>query len=82
MRKVHKEEKLQTEETTVDILCNQCGRSCRGAFVNDQFQCAEVNAIWGYDSKWAWESHTAHLCVDCYEKLVANFTIPVETSRY
>ena len=66
-------------KTTGDrpIYCNCCGKMLKvenGILKEDAF---EASKEWGYFSKRDTEVHHFNLCEECYEKMVAQFKIPV-----
>ncbi len=58
-----------------DITCNKCGLTCKDK-CNMNFECAELNAEWGYGSDKDGQAHKAHLCEKCFDKLIKTFKIP------
>jgi hypothetical protein len=66
-----------TVEEVVDKLdklyCNNCGKECDF----EKEQVVEVKVKWGYNSKKDLEIHEFELCEDCYDDIVADFTMPV-----
>lgn len=71
---------IEVHEVVVidDILCNQCGQSCRvpEAAEKREFDCLDANVNWGYHSSKDLETHKWHLCETCYDALIATFAIP------
>lgn len=65
----------------VPIICNSCGKSLEmenGILREDAFEAVKE---WGYFSKRDTEVHHFNLCEECYEKLTAEFKIPVEVKK-
>lgn len=65
----------------IPIRCNSCGKSLKvenGILKEDAF---EATKEWGYFSKRDMEVHHFNLCEDCYDKLIADFQIPVEVKK-
>jgi ribosomal-protein-alanine N-acetyltransferase len=63
------------------ICCNSCGKSLKkenGILMEDAF---EATKEWGYFSSRDMEVHHFNLCEECYNKLIASFTIPVEIRK-
>ncbi|MDF2538994.1 MAG: hypothetical protein K0S76_2015 [Herbinix sp.] len=63
------------------VLCNSCGKNLKvvnGILMEDAF---EANKEWGYFSNRDTEVHHFNLCEECYEKMVANFIIPIEVRK-
>lgn len=59
------------------IYCNACGREIkmeRGILKEDV---ARLEKEWGYFSKKDTEIHLFHLCEECYDRITADFVIPV-----
>lgn len=65
----------------IPIMCNQCGKELKvenDILKEDAF---EATKEWGYFSSRDMEIHHFNLCEECYEKLVAGFSIPVEVRK-
>jgi ribosomal-protein-alanine N-acetyltransferase len=63
------------------IYCNSCGKMLKvenGILKEDAF---EATKEWGYFSGRDTEIHHFNLCEECYEKLIANFQIPVDIKK-
>lgn len=60
---------IKSREEVVDVICNQCGNSCKGDM---NMEYATVSAHWGYDSKHHdMEAYEIHLCEICFDLLLA-----------
>ena len=55
-----------TIEKVDDVICDVCGKRCKGSC---DIECATLAATWGYDSKRDGEVHECDMCEDCYEKV-------------
>lgn len=67
-----------TNGGVIPLCCNSCGKVLRvenGILLEDAF---EATKEWGYFSERDMEVHQFNLCEDCYNKLIAQFKIPVE----
>ena len=66
---------MREERVLSKVVCNGCGREIplRGA---DYFHAEKT---WGYFSEKDGERHTFDLCEDCYDEMIRDFRIPVET---
>lgn len=62
----------------VGVICNGCGKELlvENGIVKEG--CFHVDAVFGYFSKKDGQIHSFDLCEDCYDKMTAQFTIPVE----
>lgn len=59
------------------VYCNGCGREINtGGQEREDY--LRVNKSWGYFSHWDLTNQAFNLCQDCYERLIAQFKIPVE----
>jgi len=69
--------KLESQTVTsmqlTDVVCDNCGKSCKTRDGN--FEYGELNGDWGYGSRWDGEQHAAHLCQDCWQKLLDSFKV-------
>ncbi len=68
---------------TVEVpnYCNSCGKVLKvenGILKEAVF---EATNEWGYFSKRDTEVHHFNLCEECYEKMIAEFKIPVEIRK-
>ena len=60
------------------VYCNACGKLLKmenGILKEDAF---EATKEWGYFSGRDMEVHHFNLCEECYDKMVAQFLIPIE----
>jgi hypothetical protein len=53
-------------EETVDIICDMCGKSCKGEM---NYEVATLEAYWGYSSKKDLDKWECHLCESCADKV-------------
>ena len=63
------------------ICCNSCGKMItieNGIMKEDAF---EAKKEWGYFSRRDMEVHSFNLCEECYERIIAQFKIPVQVDR-
>jgi Fe2+ or Zn2+ uptake regulation protein len=63
------------------ISCNACGKMIvieNGIMKEDAF---EATKEWGYFSKRDMEVHRFNLCEECYERITAQFKIPVQVDK-
>ena len=61
--------------------CNSCGKALKvenGILKEAAF---EVTHEWGYFSNRDTEIHHFNLCEECYDKMIAEFKIPVEVRK-
>ena len=69
---------LKEERKTEKIFCNQCGKEIIVKNEMPQEDILTVEKRWGYFSDKDTEVHRFDLCESCYDKLIAQFVIPVE----
>lgn len=65
----------------VPIYCNSCGKELKkenGILKEDAF---EATKEWGYFSNRDMQVHSFNICEECYEKLIADFKIPVDVKK-
>lgn len=70
--------RMGQENELTQVLCNQCGRELK---VEDGYLkegCFTADAIFGYFSKKDGEHYHFDLCEECFDKLTAQFSVPVE----
>lgn len=61
-----------------DVICNKCGKSCK-VILDDKtftYEHANIYTTWGYGSERDGEAHDAHLCEQCFYKVVKGFKHP------
>ena len=78
MRKTHIQKRYVEEEIVDDILCNNCGGSCRdNCEMNENFEgLIEVKVCGGYASKLGdGSTYTFSICEDCLKTMFKNFAI-------
>ena len=63
------------------MVCNCCGKELmvKGGIVREGVFSAEYS--WGYFSEKDGETHSFDLCVECYDKWIGGFKIPVEIQK-
>ena len=69
---------LKEERKTEKSFCNQCGKEIIVKNEMPQEDILTVEKRWGYFSEKDNEVHRFDLCESCYDKLIAQFVIPVE----
>ena len=74
----HYQYHLKEERKTEKIFCNQCGKEIIVKNEMPQEDILTVEKRWGYFSEKDNEVHRFDLCESCYDKLIAQFVIPVE----
>jgi len=77
MRKYLDENKMELDS----VICNYCGKKLLVENGILKEGCLEVDATFGYFSRKDGQNHRFDLCEDCYEKMVARFRIPVDSSE-
>ncbi len=60
------------------VICNQCQKELKLEKGYLKEGCFSINYSFGYFSKKDGVRHKFDLCEECYDKLVAQFRIPVE----
>ena len=70
-------ESKQTEKL-LEVVCNQCGRHLlvENGYLKEG--CFSADNLFGYFSNRDGELHYFDLCEECYEKMTAQFAVPVE----
>lgn len=72
---------LGQEKILTQVLCNQCGRELK---VEDGYLkegCFTADTVFGYFSKKDGDYYHFDLCEECYDKLIAQFAVPVEINE-
>ena len=73
--------RIGQERKLVQVVCNQCGRELK---VEDGYLkegCFEADTVFGYFSKKDGNHHRFDLCETCYDKMTAQFTVPVNVEE-
>ena len=60
------------------VICNKCKKELNVKNGILKEGCFDVNAAFGYFSRKDGQLHSFDLCEDCYDKMTAEFEIPVE----
>lgn len=73
--------RIGQEQKLVQVVCNQCGRELKveGGYLKEG--CFEADAVFGYFSKKDGKRHLFDLCETCYDKMTAQFTVPVNVEE-
>lgn len=69
----------QKETQLTGAVCNCCGKKLlvENGFLREE--CIHVSHDFGFFGKKDGTSHAFDLCEECYEKIIAGFSVPVET---
>lgn len=62
-------------------VCNQCGREMKVENGYLKEGCFSVDYVFGYFSQKDGTRHKFDLCEECYNKWIAQFSIPVEAEE-
>ena len=65
MRKYKQKELLS--EVLEDIICDICGKSCRGG--SDLYEFSTFSASWGYGSRKDCDTWKCDICEECSDKI-------------
>ena len=73
--------RIGQEQKLVQVVCNQCGRELmvEGGYLKEG--CFEADTVFGYFSKKDGKRHLFDLCESCYDKMTAQFTVPVNVQE-
>ncbi|MBE5884480.1 MAG: hypothetical protein E7291_08735 [Lachnospiraceae bacterium] len=64
----------------IQVVCNQCKKELKVENGYLKEGCFTTDFVFGYFSKKDGTRHQLDLCEECYDKMVAQFQIPVEES--
>jgi len=70
--------RIGQEQVLTQVLCNQCGRELKVENGYLKEGCFTADTVFGYFSKKDGKHCRFDLCEDCYDKLTAQFAVPVE----
>lgn len=73
--------KEQKEKKLEEVYCNCCGRKMKVKNQMIQEGIFHGEVVWGYFSNKDTEYHEFDLCEECYDKITANFAIPVRCKK-
>lgn len=65
----------------VQVICNQCGREMKLENGYLKEGCFTADYAFGYFSHKDGVRHHFDLCEECYDKMVKQFAVPVETTQ-
>ncbi len=71
----------ETNAKLIQVVCNQCKKQLKMENGYLKEGCYNADIIFGYFSKKDGTRHRFDLCEECYDKMVAQFAIPVEESQ-
>lgn len=60
------------------VVCNKCGKELLVENGILKEGCFETKTAFGYFSRKDGQVHSFDLCEDCYDRMVADFKVPVE----
>lgn len=66
------------EAKLTQVLCNQCGRELKVADGYLREGCFTADTVFGYFSNKDGKHYHFDLCEECFDKLTAQFSVPVE----
>lgn len=66
------------EQELTAVICNKCGKELTVEQGILREGCFHVTSVFGYFSKKDGQIHSFDLCEDCYDRMIAEFQIPVE----
>ena len=77
------EEKLRKyrnaeERKLMQVVCNKCGREMKTENGDLREGCFSADAVFGYFSRKDGTVHHFDICEDCYDRMIAEFALPVE----
>lgn len=76
VKQIGKEENKQAVCT-----CNRCGHVMNAHHTVPAEDCLYVEKVWGYFSQKDGARHSWCLCEACYDELISEFVIPVDTGE-
>lgn len=88
MRIIETKQIMIEQEVTLDILCNNCGSSCKSKYYFDNYRphvgLLEIEVSGSY---WSSElsdctTYQFSLCEKCLTEMFSKFKIPVNTNNY
>lgn len=70
----------RVEEKLEKVVCNRCGKNLKveGGCLKEG--CFHGKTVFGYFSRKDGTEHSFDLCEDCYDRMTAEFAVPVEES--
>lgn len=77
---MRKYEQKQSGNLT-EVICNGCGKAFKLGNGYLKEECICVNHVFGYFSKKDGCRHQFDLCENCYDKIIAQFQVPVTEGR-
>ncbi len=77
MRRYEKEQ----EKKLTQVICNRCGRELKVENGYLKEGCFSADVAFGFFSRKDGTSHHFDLCEDCYDEMIRQFAVPVETTE-
>lgn len=69
------------EKKLTQVVCNRCGRELKLENGYLKEGCFTADAAFGYFSRKDGTTHHFDLCEDCYDEIISQFQVPVETAE-
>lgn len=69
------------EKKLTQAVCNRCGRQLKLENGYLKEGCFAADAVFGYFSRKDGITHHFDLCEDCYDELISQFRVPVDTAE-
>lgn len=71
----------ESKKELISVICNKCKKELKveNGILKEGCFCGEIQ--FGYFSNKDGMKHFFDLCEECYDKMTAGFTIPVETEE-
>ena len=69
------------EKKLIQAVCNKCGRPLKLENGYLKEYCFSADTVFGYFSRKDGTKHHFDLCEDCYDRMTAEFALPVEEEQ-
>lgn len=75
------QDKMGQDNVPVRVVCNRCGKELRLEKGILKEGCFSADILFGYFSRRDGARHRFDLCEDCYDEIISQFRVPVETAE-
>ncbi len=75
------QDKNGQDKAPVRVVCNRCGKELKLENGILKEGCFSADILFGYFSRRDGVRHRFDLCEDCYDEIISQFRVPVETAE-
>lgn len=81
MKQTKTVEETITKEEVISVVCNCCGKTETGKYIDYDSTITNLNINFGYGSRFDTDTWKMDICDDCLEKWTSSFKHPIEKMK-